>query len=175
MKISTNFRIGYQQFTLEFESEELISKEVIARKVNAASIAAKTIANNLQENDIITVSKSPMQEQPREDTGNHESSGDGGMLVVSKLVVEGTLENPVIKMYSANEKLKFPVLTCPYNVLARVIQSSYPGIEHNKIEKFAQCGSIHAVDWLVYWIPSPKNARYKDISRVQVRSQGGSE
>jgi hypothetical protein len=91
-------------------------------------------------------------------------------MLVNKVVVEGTIDNPIVKMFSPNEKLKFPVMTCPYSVLSRVIEASYPGIDREKHGKFGQCGTVHAVNWTVFWVPSPKNPRYKDLSKVQVNT-----
>lgn len=178
VKISTDFVVGGHRFSMEYDmvntlgADGLVDQGMVLDLVQEAITSAKIVADTLMKTDGVqtaapTVEPTPSSREAAEPP-SAQITGDGGVLEVSRVVVEGTLDNPIVRMFSPNEKLKFPVMTCPYSVLLRVLQSSHPGVPDNVFEKFGKCGSVHTVDWSIYWIPSPKNPRYKDLSKVQV-------
>jgi hypothetical protein len=85
---------------------------------------------------------------------------------VSKVVITGTREQPLVEMYSPNDKLKFPVFKVPSNRVATLLQERYPQLTAEQTSVMYDCGLQFPVQWSVHWVPSPKNAKWKDLITI---------
>lgn len=86
----------------------------------------------------------------------------------SRLLVEGTLEDPVVKLFSANPKLQFPFIYPKSSIVIDLL--SRIGVETNdpKVQRLAQPGVSMNICWDVAWKQSPKNPKWKDILGIQI-------
>lgn len=86
-------------------------------------------------------------------------------------VIPSTGDNmhPVVEIYSANEKLKFPELKPTADIVINTLERRYgEGSLGTFQEQLQQYGFVKPVDWDVYWTPSPKNPKWKDLLDIVV-------
>lgn len=112
------------------------------------------------------------QDVPRETGGRREYStpnGDGNNWEnINRLVISGTLDKPLVEMYSTNDRLKFSFMRTPSDIVKGFLEQNYPTMSAAQLEVLDRCGKTISVDWLIEWQPSPKNPKWKDLLDIRV-------
>jgi hypothetical protein len=113
----------------------------------------------------------PVQPKPAETArgasagGGHNDANDNPRQV-SRVVVSGTKAAPKVECFSPNAKLKFPIFVIPFSILHAILDARYPEQEGWNLKQFSDIGEEYSVDWEVYWEPSPKDAKYRDVTDI---------
>lgn len=116
-------------------------------------------------------SPSPGQPAPEkaDAVGGVGVNADDNPVRIGKFKITGTKDQPVVELYSPNEKLKFPVLRPPFSILETVIHRGYPDLD---ISKLSECGTEGEVNWVVGWVASPKNPKWRDLTDITIPKLG---
>lgn len=85
---------------------------------------------------------------------------------VSKVIISGTRDAPIVQMFSPNEKLKFPLFQTPAGLVESALRDRYPRLADEDLQVFRDCGFQMPVSWRVQWTPSPKNPKWKDLVTI---------
>ena len=88
-------------------------------------------------------------------------------LSVARLLIQGTTEDPKVVMHSPHTGLKHPLFTVSSSVVVAVIVGWY-AVEQDSLDSLSVVGTGMKVDWLVHWVPSPKNPNWKDIVDILI-------
>lgn len=88
-------------------------------------------------------------------------------LAVSGLLIQGSAEEPKVEMFSPHKGLKHALFTVSSSVVAAIIRSWY-AIEQDDLNHLFTVGKQIPVQWLVHWVPSPRNPVWKDIVDIGI-------
>jgi hypothetical protein len=108
----------------------------------------------------------------KSDSTHHDGAGmgaDDNPARVGRFKVAGTKDNPVVELYSANARLKFPILKTPFSILSDVVHQGYPDLD---LTALSDCGQEGKVNWEVSWVASPKNPKWRDLVAVTIPKLG---
>lgn len=118
-----------------------------------------------------TAAAQPKPAQPPPLTGNqppqHPAKDPNPPLQVGRVVVTGTVDAPVVEMYSKNASLKWPVIKAPVTKVVPILAQQL-GADEDGLRGRLTPGQTFSVDWLVHWMPSPKNDKWKDLLDITV-------
>lgn len=123
----------------------------------------------------MTAEPVPASERPQGERGNVERpqpANDGTVQVerVNRLVIGGTLERPIVEMWSSNQALKWAYVKTPANIVQTMLLNQYgaEAFPNDGLAALTRCGSTIPVEWDIQWKPSSKDPRWKDLVGVTI-------
>lgn len=150
---------------LQAEQRAIAAKQRADATKNQPAASAKQAPKQAPKQPV----KSPKKPTPQQGRGGLPQGWDlkKSPIAVGRLLVQGAADTPKVEMYSPNKKLKHPVFTVNSSVVAAIIRSWYT-VEEDDLEHLFTVGKSMPVDWFVHWVPSPKNASWKDIADIAI-------
>ena len=89
-----------------------------------------------------------------------------GSDTVNRIEIAGSIERPLVKMWSTNTALQYPVHSVPADQVQRHLEVAYGPMSENALGQLYQCGRSINVNWNITWVVSPKNIKWKDVTGI---------
>jgi hypothetical protein len=89
---------------------------------------------------------------------------------VNKIEIQGTNDDPKLKIYCSNPRLSFPAFNTPTSVMVAIIGQHYDLDTDAMRSWLSHVGEVITLNhpWLIHWEPSAKNAKWKDVIDVEI-------
>ena len=158
-----------------------------ARKVAAAEASTRQGTGNRPAARATPPTTTPAPARPAQ-----QPDGDGQFkhgwdlkkspIEISKIIVQGTKDKPQVQLWSPNSGLRHAVWS---NVSPKVIMACFirdydlsgmVTVDGKEMTRQAAANlmiteigkEIDGLQWFVHWTPSPQNASWKDITRIEI-------
>ena len=121
--------------------------------------------------------RTPAQQRQPAQSSTQSSSGRNphwdlkkSPIEVSKIEIQGTNDDPKLKVYCSNPRLSFPAFTVSVSVFVGVIGRHYDIDMDAMRDWLSNVGNVINLrrPWLVHWEQSPKNEKWKDVIDVEI-------
>jgi len=190
------YRASMPITTLRARREAKIAQEEKAERARVAKAEARAVAAKKAEAKaaLLAFNKAAAAEAAAENKqGKTQTrtpptqarSGNGGSrpgftdltkspIAISRLSIQEDKNGKTkVHLFSPNEKLKGPIWRIIPAIITNVIRGHYDVNAADVEAMLSVVGKSINVSWLVHWIPSPKNPKWKDILDIEIPAKVG--
>jgi len=145
----------------------------VKRAAAARQTAARQAAENKQGK---TQTRTPPTQARSGNGGSRPGFTDltKSPIAISRLSIQEDKNGKTkVHLFSPNEKLKGPIWRIIPAIITNVIRGHYDVNAEDVEAMLSVVGKSINVSWLVHWIPSPKNPKWKDILDIEIPAKVG--
>jgi len=146
-------------------------RDVISAPLHPAALGPPSSSGNAgPPRQTAAVSALPKKREERVGWDSRKSP-----VAVAKILVTGEDTYPLLQMYSPNPKLEYPVVSPPAALVCAILEAKY-GLTKAQLTSLMSPGKkISGKKWLVAWVQSPKNPKWKDVVDIIIPKLAGQE